>query len=238
MINGTSHNMINYQSWQYGQWSITQIWLVTNHDNIENLHTNLGINIHQYSDSSISPHRHTPITYGSKQQFSAKPDTRPSINWSRIHCVQSIVGALLYYYRDVYIKLLADLSDIGSRQASPTELTNHEITQLLNYVATYPNDVIAHHASKMILSGHSNVFYLNVICSRIRAGDYIFLYEGTPVPHVNRPILTIAQIIKFVTSSATKSKLSDQLICAKNMVSIRNTLVKMDWLHPRLPIQT
>ena len=46
--------IINYQSWQYDQWPITQIWLMTNHDNIENIHTNLGINLHQYSGSPIT----------------------------------------------------------------------------------------------------------------------------------------------------------------------------------------
>ena len=54
MINGTSHNMINYQPWQYDLWPITQIWLMTNHGNIENFHTNLGINLHQYSESPIT----------------------------------------------------------------------------------------------------------------------------------------------------------------------------------------
>ena len=90
----------------------------------------------------------------------------------------------------------------------------------------------------MILSGHSNASYLNVIRSRSRASYYIFIFEDAPVPHVNRPILTMAQIIKLVTFSATESELSGLFIFAKNMLPIRNTLVKMGWLQPRLPIQT
>ena len=54
MINVTSHNIFNYQSWQYYQWPITQIWLMTNHGDIENIHTNLGINLHQYYKSPIT----------------------------------------------------------------------------------------------------------------------------------------------------------------------------------------
>ena len=54
MINATSHNIIKDQSWKYDQWPITQIWLIINHGNIENLHTNLGINLHQYSESPIT----------------------------------------------------------------------------------------------------------------------------------------------------------------------------------------
>ena len=81
----------------------------------------------------------------------------------------------------------------------------------------------------MILSGHSNASYLNVIRSRSCASHYIFLYEDAPVPHVNSPILAIAQIIKSVTSSATESKLSGLLIFSQNMVPIHNTLVEMGW---------
>ena len=87
----------------------------------------------------------------------------------------------------------------------------------------------------MILSGHYNASYRNIIRSRRRSSNYIFLYEGTPDPHVNGPILTIAQIIKFVTSYATEFELSGLFNCAKKMVPIRNTLVKMGWLQPRLP---
>ena len=90
----------------------------------------------------------------------------------------------------------------------------------------------------MILFGYSNASYLNVIRSRSRVSYYIFLYEDAPVNHVNRPILTMAQIIKFVTSSATESELSGLFICAKNMVPIRNTLVKIGWPQPLFPIQT
>ena len=65
MINVTSHIMIKYQPWQYDQWPITQIGFMKNHGNIENLHSNLGINIHQYSES--------PITSTSMIMFSTLP---------------------------------------------------------------------------------------------------------------------------------------------------------------------
>ena len=90
----------------------------------------------------------------------------------------------------------------------------------------------------MILSGLSNASYLNLIRSCSRASYYIFLYEDAPVPHFNGSIFTMAQIIKFVTSSATESELSSLFICAKNMVPIRNNLVEMGWLQPLFPIHT
>ena len=72
----------------------------------------------------------------------------------------------------------------------------------------------------MILSAHSNAAYLNVSCARSRAGAHIMLSENTPVPSLNRPVLSIAQIIKNVMSSAAEAKLSGLFICAKDMVPL------------------
>ena len=57
----------------------------------------------------------------------------------------------------------------------------------------------------MILSGPSDVDYLNIIPSLIRAGSHIMFSEDVPIPSINVPVYTIAQIIKFVMSSATES---------------------------------
>ena len=53
------------------------------------------------------------------------------------------------------------------------------------------------------------------------------LSENTPVPFLNRPVLTIAQIIKNIMSSAAEAELSGLFICAKAMIPLRNTLIKM-----------
>ena len=52
------------------------------------------------------------------------------------------MGALLYVGRAVNNKLLVALSAIVSQQAAATEDTAAAIEQLLDYVATYPNDGI------------------------------------------------------------------------------------------------
>ena len=44
--------------------------------------------------------------------------------------------------REVNNKLLVALSEIGAQQAAATEDTAEAIEQLLDYVATYPNDGI------------------------------------------------------------------------------------------------
>ena len=81
----------------------------------------------------------------------------------------------------------------------------------------------------MILSAHSDAAYLNVPQARSRTGAHIMLSENNPVPSINGPVLTIAQIIKNVMSSAAEAKLSGLFICAKAMIPLRNTLLKMDW---------
>jgi hypothetical protein len=54
----------------------------------------------------------------------------------------------------------------------------------------------------------------------------------------NRPILSIAQIIKFVMASATKSELAALFITAREMIPHHQTLIAMGWLQPKSPIQT
>eukprot|EP00804_Cyclotella_cryptica_P007153 CCRYP_009708-RE/>CCRYP_009708-RE protein AED:0.45 eAED:0.45 QI:0/-1/0/1/-1/0/1/0/160 len=90
----------------------------------------------------------------------------------------------------------------------------------------------------MVLSAHSDAAYLNASKSRSRAGAYIMCSENDPVPSHNGPVLTIAQIIKFVTSSAAESELAALFICAKEMVPLRQSLIEMGWPQPQSPIQT
>ena len=79
--------------------------------------------------------------------------------------------------------------------------------------------------------------YLNVRKARSRAGAHIMLSKDIPVPRYNRPVLTIAQIIKCEMSSAAEAELTGLYICAKEMVPLRQSLVKMGWPQPQSPIQ-
>jgi len=185
-----------------------------------------------------SPRQHTPITYGAKQQFSQEEDCSPRLDDIGVKRIQGIVGGLLYYARAVNNKLLMPLSAIGAEQANATEDTAQAILQLLDYVATYPNDGITYRASDMILTAHSDAAYLNESKARSRAGAYIFLSEDEPVPKLNGPILTIAQIIKAVMASAAEAELAACFITAKEMVPMRQTLIEMGWPQPPSPVQT
>ena len=185
-----------------------------------------------------TPYKHTKITYGTKVQYANTTPTSPPLDDAGIKRVQSIVGALLFYAQAIDNELLVALGEIGSQQVAPTKDTAAAIDQLLNYVAIYPNDGVTYQSSSMIFAAHANAGYLNISKACSCAGAHIMLSEDDPVPGFNGPVLTIAQIIKFVMSSAAKAKLADLFICAKAMVPMRQLLIEIGCPQPKSPIQT
>ena len=113
-----------------------------------------------------SPQKNQPINYGATQQIAQPTDTIPPLNDKGIKRVQGIVGALLYIGRSVNNKLLAALSAISAQQAAATEEPGDAIEQLLDYVATYPDDGILFQKSDMILAAHADAGFINESKSR------------------------------------------------------------------------
>ena len=142
-------------------------------------------------------------------------DNIPTLNDKGIKRFQGVVGALIYLGRSVNNKLLAALSATCSQQAAATEETAAVIEQLLDCVATYPNDGILFRNNDMILSAHADAGFLNKSRDRSRAGAHIFLSENKLKPKLNGPVLTIAQIIKTVMASAAEAKMAALYITAK-----------------------
>jgi hypothetical protein len=119
-----------------------------------------------------------------------------------------IIRSLLYYAQAVNSKLLVALNAISAQQAKAAIHTDQLVETLLNYVAIYPNDGIA----------HADAGYLNETLSHSRAGAHIFLLEDNPSPRFNSVALTIATIIKFVMALAAEAKLAALFISACKMV--------------------
>ena len=185
----------------------------------------------------LSPYKHIPIVYGAKIKYAMDPPFSVPLDNKGVLYVQSIVGALLYYAQAIGNKLFVGINKLGQQQASATKDTNAALLQLLNYVATYPNNGILYQYSGMVLGVHSDAAYLNFRKSCSRADAHIILSADTPVPTRNGYVITFSQIIKFVISSASKSEIFDLFICAKSMVQLRHTLIKMGWPQPKSPIQ-
>ena len=108
---------------------------------------------------------------------------------------------------------------------------------MLDYLATYPNDGIVYHASDMILAAHSDSGSHNKSKGRSQAGAHIFPSEDDPIPRWNGPVLSIAQVIKLVMTSATKAELGALYITAQKMVPMRQTLIEMGWPQPPISKQ-
>ena len=67
----------------------------------------------------------------------------------------------------------------------------------------------------MILESHSDAGFNNKSKARSRDGAHLFLSENDQTLKRNGAILTIAQIIKFVMSSADEAELGALYITAK-----------------------
>ena len=186
----------------------------------------------------LSPHKHREIVYGAKHQYSDVADTSPALDAKGITRVQRIVGALLYYGRAVNNKLLVALSAIGTQQAAATEQTNVAVAQLLDHVATYPDDGILFRASAMVLCAHADAGFNNETKSRSRDGAHIFLSEDDARPRWNGAVLALAAIMKPVFASAAEAELGALYDCARAMVPLRQALVEMGWPQGKSPVQT
>ncbi len=90
----------------------------------------------------------------------------------------------------------------------------------------------------MILCTHANAGFNNESKGRSQAAAQIFVSKNDPFPKHIRPILSISQIMKVFTSSAAIAALSALYTTAKEMVALRQTLIKMGWPQPCTPIQT
>ena len=90
----------------------------------------------------------------------------------------------------------------------------------------------------MILAGHSNAGFNNETRARSRAGAHIFLSENESIPRWNGNLLTIAQIMKYVVSSAAEAEMTALFLTAKEMVPLRHTLTEIGWKQPPSPLQS
>ena len=186
----------------------------------------------------LSPHKHREITYGAKEQYTHVALPSPKLDEKGVKRVQEVVGALLFYGRAVDNKLLVAINAIGIQQANATEATKAAVATLLDYLATYPDDGTLYRASDMVLAAHADAGFHNESKGRSRAGAHIFLSENVPFPRWNGAILTIAQVIKFVMTSAAEAELGALFIAAQKLVPLRQTLCEMGWPQPPTPVQT
>ena len=130
--------------------------------------------------------------------------------------------------------MLVALNTIWNQQAAANESTNESIDQILKYLATYANDGIVYRSRKMVISAHSYAGFHNESKFQIQS---VFLEEDESIPRGNEPILTFAQVIISVISSAAEAALGAIFITSKEFFPMRQTLIEMGWSRPPTPIQ-
>jgi hypothetical protein len=85
----------------------------------------------------------------------------------------------------------------------------------------------------MVLAGHSDVLYLSESNARSQAGGHFFMSDNTTKPPNNGAILTTAQIIEAVMSSAAEARVGALYINCREAVPAGHTLKFMG--HPQSP---
>jgi hypothetical protein len=123
------------------------------------------------SKPQLLMHKCLPISYDAKPQLSPKMDTTELLNDDHKHCIQEMIRSLLYYGCALVNKLVIALSAISARQAQATIATEQAVELLLDYVATYPNNVILYQSSNMALCAHADAGFLNESKSLSHAGQ-------------------------------------------------------------------
>jgi hypothetical protein len=184
------------------------------------------------------PYPSIPRTYGSKQQFCDSVDTSPALSSQQKTFLQEVIGVSLYNARAVDCTMLIALGSLATQQANPTENTLARINEFLDYALSHPDAGITYRASDMVLAAHSDASYLSETKALSRAGGHFFLSENDHYPNNNGSVLTIAQIIKAVMSSAAEAELGALYINAHELIPLHHLLIKMDHSQPPTPIQT
>eukprot|EP00804_Cyclotella_cryptica_P027157 CCRYP_016091-RA/>CCRYP_016091-RA protein AED:0.31 eAED:0.28 QI:0/0/0/1/1/1/2/0/527 len=176
-------------------------------------------------------------TYGAKQQFVETADDSALLSKTNKTFVQEVIGVFLYYARAVDCTMLPALGSLATQQSAPTQNTMLKIHQFLDYVMTHPDGMITYCASNMILAIHSDTSYLSETKARSRAGGHFFLSEDDPSPRNNGVVLTLAQIIKPVMSSAAEAEIGALYINAREVIPQRHLLNELGHPQPPTPIQ-
>ncbi len=90
----------------------------------------------------------------------------------------------------------------------------------------------------MVLAGHRDVRYLSKSKAHSRVGGHFFMSNNTAKPPNNGVILTVAQIIKVVMSSAAEAEVGALYINCREAIPARHTLEFMGHPQSPTPMQT
>ena len=172
------------------------------------------------------------------------PDTTKSLDAKGTNRIQQVVGSSLFYGRAIYSTILPGLSSISTEQAAPTERTNDDVTQLLDFLHTHPNATLRFYKSDMVLHVHSDASYLSEPKARSRLGGHFFLSSAPidpnrvpaptdPLPPNNGAIKNNSTVMKMVLASAAEAEFGAIFFNMEDALPMRTALEEMG--HPQPP---
>ena len=80
----------------------------------------------------------TPPIYGTATQL-VSVDTSPSLPAPQTKYIQEVIGVFLWYARTIDHTMLCPLSELSSRQSTPTQDLLQDGHHFLQYAASHPN---------------------------------------------------------------------------------------------------
>jgi len=189
---------------------------------------------YQYQRPKRSQHAPYPAQPAfTKSQKPLPIDNTPKLDAQRTKRIQKIIGAFLFYGRAVDPTILKALNSLSTKQSAPTEQTEKNVQQLLDYISTHPDAKIRYLASDMILQIHSDASYMNEPEAKSTAGGYFFLGPKNDDKHrtfLNGAIHTLCKIIP-VAASAAEAELAGLFHNAQEAMKHRTTLQELG--HPQ-----
>ena len=132
-----------------------------------------------------SPHPWTqPICVDNNQMLNEKKIAE-ELDESNQKGIQKIVGKFLYYARSIDPKIIMALNSLAAVQTKPTIETAKQITQFLNFSASYPDAVTAYRRRGVILHIYLDVSHISEPEARSRAGGFFFPRPKIKQQHTN-----------------------------------------------------
>ena len=160
------------------------------------------------------PHPHNKPNYGALVQYATATDESPTINSKKKKFIQQVLGTFMYYARDIDCTMLVTLIAIAADQARTLEATMAKARQFLDYAASQEDTVVTYKDSNMVLAVHSDTSYLSEPKARSRAGGNFSMSNYDTFPANNGAVLSLAQIIKSVMTSAAETEIRAMFINA------------------------
>ena len=140
------------------------------------------------------------------------PDESNILDKNTTKRIHFIVGTMLYYARSGHPTILREIDEIPRVKSRPTQYTGEKARMLLDYAATYPNEIIRCKASVVVLHVHSDGAYLFILearscyAGRLYVSDWPSLSLIKPNPERNGPIHTKCKTIRNIVSYAAEDE--------------------------------